>query len=136
MSMTDTPELSHDEPRPDPAESDGPADRPAAIGRDVPEGRELLAARRRPAEGRGWRKLVSIMTAGRMNPGPSAKQKHEAEVMDSIRAALDGVHKVAFVSSKGGVGKSTMTVAVGNAIASLRGDRVIAVDVDADLGDL
>ncbi len=29
-----------------------------------------------------------------------------------------------------------MTVLVGNAVARLRGDRVMAVDVDADLGDL
>ncbi len=43
--------------------------------------------------------------------------------------------KLAFVSAKGGVGKTT-TVLVGNAVARLRGDRVMAVDVDADLGDL
>jgi MinD-like ATPase involved in chromosome partitioning or flagellar assembly len=53
-----------------------------------------------------------------------------------VRASLVGVHKVAFVSAKGGVGKTTLTVGAGNAIARERGDRVIAVDVNSDLGDL
>ena len=43
---------------------------------------------------------------------------------------------VAFVNSKGGVGKTTMAVAAANAIARERGDRVIVVDVDTDLGNL
>lgn len=100
------------------------------------DGRTFLAARQRPAGARGWRKAIANITGGRINPGPSAGQRHSAELIGRIRASLDGVHKVAFVSAKGGVGKSTMTVAVGNVIARARGDRVIAVDVDPDLGDL
>jgi MinD-like ATPase involved in chromosome partitioning or flagellar assembly len=125
--MTTTPDSSQPEPQ---------QRRPARTFRDVPDGRDLLTARRRPVAGQGWRRLVAKITAGRVNPGPSAKQEDDAQIIDSIRASMGGVHKVAFVSSKGGVGKSTMTVAVGNTIARLRGDRVIAVDVDADLGDL
>ncbi|MGH3530414.1 MAG: AAA family ATPase [Mycobacterium sp.] len=102
----------------------------------MPDGRDLLTARRRPVAAQGWRKLVTKITAGRVNPEPSAKQEDDAAIVDSIRTSMGGVHKVAFVSAKGGVGKSTMTVVVGNTIARLRGDRVIAVDVDADLGDL
>jgi hypothetical protein len=110
------------------------------------DGPSLLAGRLRPAGTHGWRKLVYNITGGRINPGPSAKQQQAAELISRIRASLDDVHKVAFVCSKGGVGtfvcskggvgKSTMTVAVGNVIARARGDRVIAVDVDPDLGDL
>lgn len=96
----------------------------------------FLAAHRRPTAAHGWRKVIANITGGRINPGPSSEQQHAAELIGRIRASLDGVHKVAFVSSKGGVGKSTMTVAVGNVIARARGDRVIAVDVDPDLGDL
>jgi len=99
-------------------------------------GRTFLAARRHRTAAHGWRRMIANITGGRINPEPSAEQQHAAELIGRIRASLDGVHKVAFVSAKGGVGKSTMTVAVGNVIARVRGDRVIAVDVDPDLGDL
>jgi len=100
------------------------------------DGRTFLAARRRPTASYGWRTVIANITGGRINPGPSAEQQHAAELIRRIRASLDGVHKVAFVCAKGGVGKSTMAVTVGNVIARVRGDRVIAVDVDPDLGDL
>lgn len=96
----------------------------------------FLIDRRRPTAAHGWRRVITKLTGGRINPGPNAEQREAAELIGRIRASLDDVHKVAFVSSKGGVGKSTMTVAVGNVIARARGDRVIAVDVDPDLGDL
>jgi MinD-like ATPase involved in chromosome partitioning or flagellar assembly len=144
--MTTTPGSSQSEPRRGPTTDTGappttpqqtqPADRPVLAFRDVPDGRDLLTARRRPIAARGWRKLAAKITGGRWNPEPSAKQELDAQLIASIRSPLGGVHKVAFVSAKGGVGKSTMTVAVGSTIARLRGDRVIAVDVDADLGDL
>lgn len=100
------------------------------------DGRDLLVARRRPPAGDGWRKAVTKMTFGRVNPEPSAKREQTDELIQRICAPLADVHKLAFVSAKGGVGKTTMTVLVGNAVARLRGDRVMAVDVDADLGDL
>ncbi|OOK65182.1 cobQ/CobB/MinD/ParA nucleotide binding domain protein [Mycobacterium kansasii] len=86
--------------------------------------------------GKGWRKLVSQMTFGLVTPGPSAKQEEHEKLIRSITAPLLDVYVVAFVSAKGGVGKTTMTVAAGSAIARERGDRVIAVDVDTDLGNL
>jgi MinD-like ATPase involved in chromosome partitioning or flagellar assembly len=96
---------------------------------------ELVAARRRtPAT--GWRKAVSVMTFGLIKPGPSAKQQRDEDLIRRIRASLLDVYVVAFVNSKGGVGKTTMAVAAGNAIARERGDRVIVVDVDTDLGNL
>lgn len=100
------------------------------------DGRDLLVPRRRPANGEGWRKWVTKMTFGRVNPEPSAKSEQINELNRLICAPLADVHKVAIISAKGGVGKTTITVALGNTIARLRGDRVIAVDVDADLGDL
>lgn len=100
------------------------------------EGLEPVVTPRRRPTGKGWRKAVSKMTAGTVNPGPSSKQEQAAELSRRIRGALVDVHKVAFVNAKGGVGKTTMTVAVGSAIARERGDRVIAVDVHTDLGDL
>lgn len=110
--------------------------KPALLHPYEGDGRNLLADRRKPRSGHGWRKLIATLTAGRINPGPSPAEKHAAELIGRIRASLDGVHKVAIVSAKGGVGKSTLTVGLGNLIARVRGDRVIAVDVNANLGDL
>lgn len=47
-----------------------------------------------------------------------------------------GHHRIAVMSLKGGVGKTTTTVALGNTLASLRGDRVIAIDANPDRGTL
>jgi len=47
-----------------------------------------------------------------------------------------GHHRIAVLSLKGGVGKTTVTVGLGATLASLRGDRVIAVDGNPDRGTL
>lgn len=104
---------------------------------DLPDANQLL--RRKPVHAsanRGWRKWVAKSTGERINPGPSAKQERADELVSRIRASLLDVHKVAFINFKGGVGKTTMTVGVGNAIARIRGDRVIAVDTNTDMGNL
>ncbi len=95
-----------------------------------------IVASRRQAPATGWRRAVSAMTFGLIKPGPGAKQVRAEEQIRRIRASLLDVYVVAFVNSKGGVGKTTMAVAAGNAIARERGDRVIVVDVDTDLGNL
>jgi MinD-like ATPase involved in chromosome partitioning or flagellar assembly len=118
---------------------DGPPGTPDMFGATsygVPdEHRRIVTSRRRPV-GTGWRRLVSKATFGLITPGLSAKQELAEKLIRRIKAALGDVYVVAFVNAKGGVGKTTMTVAAGSAIARERGDRVIAVDVDTDLGDL
>ena len=47
-----------------------------------------------------------------------------------------GDYRIAVLSLKGGVGKTTTTVGLGATFASVRGDRVIAVDANPDLGTL
>lgn len=96
---------------------------------------KVRSTRRRPAA-TGWRRVVSKMTFGAINPGPSAKQEAYDELIQLIKSPLDHTYVVAFVNAKGGVGKTTITVGAGSATAKLRGDRVIAVDVDTDLGNL
>jgi MinD-like ATPase involved in chromosome partitioning or flagellar assembly len=95
----------------------------------------VVTSRRRPA-GKGWRRVVTRMTGGLVRPGLSVRQEQAEELHRRIKGALLDVYVVAFVNAKGGVGKTTMTVAAGSAIARERGDRVIAVDVDTDLGNL
>ncbi|ORX21131.1 MinD/ParA family ATP-binding protein [Mycobacterium xenopi] len=119
--------------------SPGPAAPPQQVfsgGYGAPEDTGRIVTTRRRPSGTGWRKLVSQVSFGLINPGPSAKQEQAEELLRRIKAALLDVYVVAFVNAKGGVGKTTMTVATGNAIARERGDRVIAVDVDTDLGNL
>jgi MinD-like ATPase involved in chromosome partitioning or flagellar assembly len=84
----------------------------------------------------GWRKAASVLTFGLVKPSPGAKQLRAEEQLRAITASLLDVYVIAFVNSKGGVGKTTVAVAAGNAIARERGDRVIVVDVDTDLGNL
>ena len=49
---------------------------------------------------------------------------------------IHGDFRLAVMSVKGGVGKTTTTVGLGSAFASLRGDRVIAVDANPTSGTL
>lgn len=84
----------------------------------------------------GWRRVVHRLTRGRVNPGESARQVGERELLDRIRTPMRGDHRIAVLSLKGGVGKTTTTVALGGVFASLRGDRVVAVDANPDLGTL
>lgn len=90
----------------------------------------------RPAPKGGWRRLVHSATRGRINPGDSPAQQRRAELLERIRQPLRGDYRIAVMSLKGGVGKTTTTVSLGSAFASVRGDRVIAVDANPDFGTL
>lgn len=84
----------------------------------------------------GWRKLVHTASRGRINPGRSRAQTEHDELIDAIRAPLRGDYRIAVMSLKGGVGKTTTTIALGGVFAETRGDRVIAIDANPDLGTL
>jgi MinD-like ATPase involved in chromosome partitioning or flagellar assembly len=95
----------------------------------------LLRPRRFRPRG-GWRRRVYVATAGLVNPGPSQQEVRARELRARARAPVRGCHRVAVISLKGGVGKTTTTVALGAVLASLRGDRVAAVDASPDRGTL
>ena len=84
----------------------------------------------------GWRKAVFTLTFGQWCPGPSAKEQHDRELMARANRPVPGCWRIAVVSLKGGVGKTTTTAALGMHLATLRGDRVIAVDANPDRGTL
>ncbi|MCP1388025.1 MinD/ParA family protein [Corynebacterium sp. TA-R-1] len=90
----------------------------------------------KPPPRHGWRKLVHAASAGRINPGGSRKEQEELSLIDAICAPLRGDYRIAVMSLKGGVGKTTTTVALGGIFAQTRGDRVIAIDANPDLGTL
>ncbi|AEF38824.1 MinD/ParA family ATP-binding protein [Hoyosella subflava] len=85
---------------------------------------------------RGWRKAVYSCTGGAVNLGDGRREAYLADLTKQLNAPLYGCHKIAVLSLKGGVGKTTVTAALGSTFASLRGDRVIAVDANPDRGTL
>ncbi len=84
----------------------------------------------------GWRRAVYRATANTVNLGPGPKEQRRLEIAERLRAPVSGSRRVVVMSRKGGVGKTTMTFALGSTFASLRGDRVIAVDANPDAGNL
>ncbi|WP_157983363.1 MinD/ParA family protein, partial [Nocardiopsis sp. TNDT3] len=96
-----------------------------------------LVRNRRQGPSGGWRRAVHAATLGLVNPGESAKVLRQRELVARASTPVAaGHHRVAVLSLKGGVGKTTTTVALGATLASLRGDRVLAVDANPDRGTL
>jgi MinD-like ATPase involved in chromosome partitioning or flagellar assembly len=72
----------------------------------------------------------------RINVGLSPDEKYELDLRGRIRRTPRGSHPIAVLGLKGGVGKTTVTVALGSVLAQVRGDRILALDADSDSGNL
>ncbi|MRH85938.1 AAA family ATPase [Nocardia sp. SYP-A9097] len=94
----------------------------------------LRRARRAPRS--GWRRAVHKASGGVINPGESPADLMHAQLVDRVNQPVRGDYRIAILSLKGGVGKTTTTVGLGSTFASERGDRVIAIDANPDLGTL
>jgi MinD-like ATPase involved in chromosome partitioning or flagellar assembly len=98
---------------------------------------ESLLHGKRAAPGSGWRRTVYRATGGLLRFGESAAEMRRRDLINRARTPVtDGHHRVAVLSLKGGVGKTTTAVGLGATLATLRGDRVIAVDANPDRGTL
>ena len=84
----------------------------------------------------GWRLGVYRLTGGLVHFGPSAAELRHRELIALAKTPILGCRKVAFISRKGGVGKTTTCLLAGHTFASLRGDRVVALDGNPDAGTL
>ncbi|WP_432928160.1 AAA family ATPase [Microbispora sp. CA-135349] len=92
---------------------------------------------RRNVPATGWRRLVYKASAGLIKPGEAPEVRRRRELVQRARTPVaTGHHRVAVLSLKGGVGKTTTTVGLGATLAQVRGDRVIAVDANPDRGTL
>ncbi|WP_242454309.1 AAA family ATPase [Bailinhaonella thermotolerans] len=117
-------------------------DQPRQPGADVPQTADSLdpmtLLRDRPTPpSTGWRRLVYRASGGLIRPGESPVQLRRRELIMRARTPVaGGHHRVAVLSLKGGVGKTTTTVGLGAMLAQIRGDRVIAVDANPDRGTL
>ena len=91
----------------------------------------------RSASGSGWRHRIHRVTGGLLRLGESAADLRRRDLINRVRTPVaGGHHRVAVLSLKGGVGKTTTAVGLGATFATLRGDRVIAVDANPDRGTL
>jgi MinD-like ATPase involved in chromosome partitioning or flagellar assembly len=96
---------------------------------------KLIKQTKRPPQS-GWRKAVFVASGHLINVGESPAELHRRELITRVNQPLRGCYKIAMLSLKGGVGKTTTTTTLGSTFASLRGDRVIAVDANPDRGTL
>jgi MinD-like ATPase involved in chromosome partitioning or flagellar assembly len=95
----------------------------------------LVKQVKRPPQS-GWRKAVYVGTGKLVNPGESPADTQRRDLIARVNQPLRGCYKIAMLSLKGGVGKTTVTTTLGSTFASLRGDRVVAVDANPDRGTL
>ena len=96
---------------------------------------DLVAPRKIPPES-GWRKFVYTSTFKSVNPGESPRERHYRELRERIRRHIRKQYVIAFVSGKGGVGKTTMSACVGGIFRECRPDNVVVIDAAPGFGTL
>lgn len=133
-----TPEKSG-EPSPDPVKASPRAEQPwaeAAPPRAAQFSDDFMLRRRNERPASGWRRFVYELSGGLVNVGPSRAELIERELIGRVKAPVSGCRRIAVISRKGGVGKTTTTLCLGHTFASFRGDRVVALDGNPDAGSL
>jgi len=90
----------------------------------------------KPAPTSGWRRWLYVLSGKTINVGESPEDAHRRNLVAHVNHPLQGCYKIAVLSLKGGVGKTTITATLGATLASIRGDRVVAVDANPDRGTL
>ena len=90
--------------------------------------------KRKPSK--GWRRWLYLSTFSLLNVGEGPKTVRTQTLTAQVDRPLRGCYRIALLSLKGGVGKTTITATLGATFASIRGDRVIAVDANPDRGTL
>jgi MinD-like ATPase involved in chromosome partitioning or flagellar assembly len=90
----------------------------------------------KPPPSQGWRRWLYTMSGQLINLGESPRAARYNNLVAQVNQPLRGCYRVAMLSLKGGVGKTTITASLGSTFAFLRGDRVVAVDASPDRGTL
>lgn len=97
---------------------------------------ERMLRPRKQAPTDGWRRAVYVLSGGTVAVPPSAAELRRRELVAQVTTPISGCRTVAFVSRKGGVGKTTTCLLVGHTLALHRGDRIAAIDLNPDAGTL
>ncbi len=90
----------------------------------------------KPPPSQGWRRWLYTLSGQLINLGESPRAARYNNLVAQVNQPLRGCYRVAMLSLKGGVGKTTITATLGSTFASLRGDRVVALDASPDRGTL
>ena len=112
------------------------ADPPAAAPPHGDLSTVALLGQPKQAPSQGWRKWLYIASFKLINVGESRKVARHNDLVARVKHPLSGCYRIALLSLKGGVGKTTITATLGATFASTRGDRVVAVDANPDRGTL
>ena len=114
-----------------------PVSQPDAVPAPYPElsTTSLLRQNKKPPSS-GWRRVLFLASGKLINLGESPKAVHHNTLLAQVNRPLQGCYRIALLSLKGGVGKTTITATLGATYASIRGDRVVAVDANPDRGTL
>lgn len=92
---------------------------------------ELNAPRKIPSS-RGWRKWLYYSTFKLINTGESPDEQLLRNLNATVAGHLRGTYSIVVLGGKGGVGKTTTTASIGSTFATLRKDKVIAIDANPD----
>ncbi|ODR09472.1 ATPase [Mycolicibacillus koreensis] len=90
----------------------------------------------KPPPSGGWRRALYSLSGHLINVGESPRTIRQNSLTVQANKPLQGCYRIALLSLKGGVGKTTITATLGATFASIRGDRVVAVDANPDRGTL
>ena len=90
----------------------------------------------KPPPSEGWRRWLYVLSGQLINVGESPRILRYNDLIVQVNRPLRGCYRIAMLSLKGGVGKTTVTATLGATFASIRGDRVVAVDANPDRGTL
>ncbi|MFJ1643608.1 SCO5717 family growth-regulating ATPase [Streptomyces sp. NPDC088258] len=72
----------------------------------------------------------------RFRIGGKAAEAERQRKLDLIRTPVLSCYRIAVISLKGGVGKTTTTTALGSTLATERQDKILAIDANPDAGTL
>jgi MinD-like ATPase involved in chromosome partitioning or flagellar assembly len=74
--------------------------------------------------------------ASRFKLGGKKEEAERQRKLDLIRTPVLSCYRIAVISLKGGVGKTTTTTALGATLATERQDKILAIDANPDAGTL
>ncbi|HEY1842672.1 MAG TPA: MinD/ParA family protein [Mycobacterium sp.] len=122
---------------PAPPSSDPGHSQPALPPQRYPElSTSTLLRQVKPPPTEGWRRWLFRLSGQLINVGESPRVMRYNDLTVQVNRPLRGCYRIAMLSLKGGVGKTTITATLGATFASIRGDRVVAVDANPDRGTL
>jgi MinD-like ATPase involved in chromosome partitioning or flagellar assembly len=123
--------------QPPPAQENTGYRQPAVHPSPYPElSTSTLLRQVKPPPSEGWRRWLYVLSGQMINVGESPRVMRYNDLTVQVNQPLRGCYRVAMLSLKGGVGKTTITATLGATFASIRGDRVVAVDANPDRGTL